>query len=323
MAFLVGYDVDVDVARYLFLVVLAMQQPDCAVFLKCCLVDDDPEGSHGVYIYADWNFVIGSADLEGYEDCRLKHVALRGELVAPFGEADDATMFCARLLARDKEVSAAETTWTCIQRKTSIRSLIKEKLPWLTEKEIDRHLCEDEEADAEEEEDGSDDEAKLDEEAERRAEAAMDAYATARARIEPLEANPGADFTHFYPKLFGGGWTYQNVYAPYDRIAAMAREHTADFRKTFGVQQYYSFALGKFEGEENAHKLVMGWVNKLTFFYRVWQLKDRRLEQFTPDEVAAFEHSDEWLEWAQTHPPDGVVFKAVKILWDFVPQLAA
>ena len=101
----------------------------------------------------------------------------------------------------------------------------------------------------------------------------------------------------------------------------MARSHTLSFRATFHVQHSYSFALAKFDGENNTHMLARGWVEKLSFFYRVWKIKGQPHADFTADEVRAFVETDEWLRWAIALDNDSASYDEVLRLRRYVPVM--
>ena len=73
--------------------------------------------------------------------------------------------------------------------------------------------------------------------------------------------------------------------------------------------------------EHDARMLALGWVQKLTFFYRVWVMKDEPREEFTETEVHAFYETVDWVAWALHLPRVSDSFEEVIKLRHFVPVL--
>ena len=269
------------------------------------------EGGLAEYRYTKWQWIFGTAEFEYRLDLKLQHCSFRGDGVAVlYGVPMDAHIFCARFYVPPQQREpnhAARTKKTLVQK-------VREKLPWLLESEIERHL-EETEGDEEEEDPTPPDDGELEE----RAEHVVEDLAEARARAD--DPDEELDTTDFYTKAGFHQWNRGGSHGPYHRIACLARTHTSKFCAIFGVTVMHSFAMEKFGGEDNCLMLARGWVEKLSYYFLLFVSNGEAVEDFTLADHEGFSFSDAFLDWAVTLPVDSEAFKAVVVLQKFRPSL--
>ena len=318
MCFGVGSNESEPTSR-IFVFLFAMQQPLATVFLKCTLTEEPWPAALPVYSGMALEFVVGTETFEHEENLFVQSVAFSGLLATPFGAREDAHMFCSRF-PEPSPSSGSGSSSARAKAPDAVIDQIRCKLPWLCEAEIRAYLKESSTPAARatgESGHGGDAAAPL-VPLPPMAEDAAQALLDARARIEVDGDEP--DYADFYPKVLGGKWTAAHMHIPYDRVAALARNHTLAFRMAFGLPQMHSLKIDTYGGEANCHQLVRGWCAKQTYYYRLWLDKPAGVD-FTSDEHHGYFESEDWLEWAIALPMDSPVWAKVMELRNWRPKL--
>ena len=306
----------------LFVLALCMQNPDYTRWMRCRKTEELFAGHFPMYRFADkWEYEVGTDFMENAEELWMQNVSAVGLDFVPYGEVLDAHIFFAQLHRIPKMEATKEEKK--VQKRNDLVSRIREKLPFLSVREIEDGLNELEEENKEEESEEEEEEP-VEAEVVANAHVMTEEHATefddAKGRVR--YAISDVPFDDFYPRVMGGPWTDGVINWPYDRFAALPRAHTLKWRTLFGIKTMHSFALSYYGGEENCTMLVRGWIAKQSYFYTVWCEKGQPEAEYTHDEVQGYIDDVPWLDWVLTLDQESEEYNQAMVCWNWVPFLA-